>query len=133
MDFDRKSPDTEEGKKTAEAARNTAAESSVRRVPADDEDFWNLPPIHKRTYSPPTYDGRTTDTVPVSAEDTGMPKTETIVSKVEGNASDGDIILFHDLEDARFSTPKALRIIIPYLIENGYEIVTVSELLREGA
>ena len=69
----------------------------------------------------------------LDTKDWRMPKTETIVSKVEGNASDGDIILFHDLEDARFSTPKALRIIIPYLIENGYEIVTVSELLREGA
>jgi len=43
-----------------------------------EEDFWNLPPIHKRTYSPPTYDGRTTDTIPLSVEDDATPKTEAI-------------------------------------------------------
>lgn len=40
--------------------------------------FWDLPPIHKKTYSPPTYDGRTTDTVPVSAEEERTAPTEAI-------------------------------------------------------
>jgi peptidoglycan/xylan/chitin deacetylase (PgdA/CDA1 family) len=62
-----------------------------------------------------------------------MPDTDRIVSKVEENAGAGDIILFHDLEDKRLPTPKALRKIIPYLMENGYEFVGVSEILESKA
>jgi peptidoglycan/xylan/chitin deacetylase (PgdA/CDA1 family) len=62
-----------------------------------------------------------------------MPKSESIVSKVEGRTQGGDILLFHDLEDKRLPTPAALRKIIPYLMENGYEFVTVSELLEGEA
>ena len=65
----------------------------------------------------------------LDTRDWSMPKSDKIVSKIEGSASEGDIILFHDLDDKRLPTPAALRKIIPYLIDNGYEIVTVSELL----
>jgi len=69
----------------------------------------------------------------VDTRDWSMPKSETIVSKIEEDTTTGDIILFHDLEDKRLPTPKALRQIIPYLIENGYEFVTISELLENEA
>lgn len=69
----------------------------------------------------------------LDTRDWSMPKSEKIVSKIEDSASEGDIILFHDLEDKRLPTPAALRKIIPYLIDNGYEIVTVSELLNKTA
>ena len=69
----------------------------------------------------------------LDTRDWSMPKSETIVAKIEENASGGDIILFHDLEDKRLPTPEALRRILPYLKENGYEFVTVSELLENEA
>ncbi len=69
----------------------------------------------------------------LDTRDWSMPKSETIAAKVEENAAGGDIILFHDLEDKRLPTPAALRKILPYLIENGYEFVTVSELLENEA
>ncbi len=69
----------------------------------------------------------------LDTRDWSIPKTERIVSKVEEGTDCGDILLFHDLEDKRLPTPAALRKIIPYLIENGYEFVTVSQLLKEDA
>lgn len=46
------------------------------------------------------------------------------------NVKDGDIILFHDYVSGEYNTPDALEIIIPILLEKGYEFVTVSELLQ---
>ncbi len=42
------------------------------------------------------------------------------------NAEEGDIVLSHDLYDA---TVEAMEKAIPALIEQGYELVTVSDLL----
>ena len=41
----------------------------------------------------------------------------------------GDIILFHDYVSGESPTPAALRMIIPELLNRGYEFVTVSELI----
>ncbi len=54
---------------------------------------------------------------------------ETIAENVLANAEGGDIILFHDYVSGDSPTPAALRIIIPALLEKGYEFVTVSELI----
>ena len=62
-----------------------------------------------------------------------MPHSDRVASQVESDTCEGDIILFHDLEDKRLPTPKALERILPYLIRNGYEFVTVSELLENEA
>ena len=51
--------------------------------------------------------------------------TDTIVSKVQN----GDIILLHDYGTE--NTVKALDVIIPTLINNGYKLVTVSELINK--
>ena len=48
-----------------------------------------------------------------------------IVSRVMNKVSDGDIILMHDIYSA---TVKAVDILIPKLINEGYQIVSVSEL-----
>ncbi len=69
----------------------------------------------------------------LDTRDWSMPKSDTVASKVEEDATGGDIILFHDLEDKRLPTPKALRRIIPKLIENGYEFVTISEMMENEA
>lgn len=51
--------------------------------------------------------------------------TEQVLSEVRG----GDIILFHDFIAKDSPTPDALRRIIPALLAEGYEFVTVSGLI----
>lgn len=48
------------------------------------------------------------------------------VSHIKNNVYDGAIILMHDLYS---STADATKTIVPWLIENGYQLVTVSELM----
>ena len=52
-----------------------------------------------------------------------------IYSRITANVTSGSIILFHN---AAKHTPEALPDIIEYLLAEGYEIVTVSELLLQG-
>ena len=49
---------------------------------------------------------------------------------VRRNTKNGSIILMHDFIGKNSPTPKALRQIIPMLLELGYEFVTVSQLLE---
>ncbi len=51
--------------------------------------------------------------------------TDKVVAAVLNDVKDGDIVLMHDLYD---STAQAVKIIIPKLIEQGYQLVTVSEM-----
>ncbi len=50
---------------------------------------------------------------------------ESITREVMNHVSDGDIILMHDIYN---STADALEIFLPKLIDEGYQLVTVSEL-----
>lgn len=52
---------------------------------------------------------------------------DTSVERVLNSVQDGDIILMHDLF---FPTAEAAEELIPALCEQGYQLVTVSELLR---
>lgn len=54
---------------------------------------------------------------------------EQIAQYVINATKAGDIILMHDYIGQDSPTPKALEIIIPRLMEKGYEFVTVSELI----
>ena len=54
--------------------------------------------------------------------------TDAIIDKILREASDGDIILMHDYVSGKCSAPEVLRVIIPALIERGFEFVTVSEM-----
>lgn len=49
-----------------------------------------------------------------------------IYNKIMKNVSDGDIILMHDIYSA---TANSLEKVLPKLLDNGYQLVTVSELL----
>ena len=51
---------------------------------------------------------------------------DSVYNEIMQNVKDGSIILCHDLYE---STVEAMERAIPELIENGYELVTVSELL----
>ncbi len=55
-------------------------------------------------------------------------KAETIVDNVMSTVSEGDIILMHDIHECSLD---AVKIILQRLHEEGYEVVTVSELLGE--
>ena len=54
-----------------------------------------------------------------------------IVSSVLSRVQSGDIILMHDYVGVNSGTPQALAILLPALLERGFEPVTVSELLEE--
>ena len=58
--------------------------------------------------------------------------TEQIVDTVLSRISPGDIILMHDYIGRHSKTPEALEILLPRLIEQGFEPVTVSELIDVG-
>ena len=67
------------------------------------------------------------------AIDTGdwrCPRHETIERAVLKNVRGGEIILMHDYVAGRSATPQALETILQTLSSEGYEFVTVNELLE---
>ena len=52
-----------------------------------------------------------------------------IVSDVKESIKSGKVLLFHDYISGKNTTIPALREIVPYLLSNGYEFCTVSELM----
>lgn len=52
--------------------------------------------------------------------------SSSVVSSIKSNVRDGSIVLMHDLYG---STGNATEEIVPWLIKNGYQLVTVSELM----
>lgn len=63
----------------------------------------------------------------IDTEDWKHRNAKTIVKHVMSQVQDGDIILFHDLYD---TTAAAIERLVPKLIEEGYQLVTVSELFE---
>lgn len=63
----------------------------------------------------------------VDTEDWASKNPKKIYKKVKSGAYDGAIILCHDIYP---TTAKAVKKFVPYLVKNGYQIVTVSELIR---
>ena len=52
--------------------------------------------------------------------------SSSVISSIKNNVRDGSIVLMHDLYG---STASASEEIIPWLVKNGYQLVTVSELM----
>jgi peptidoglycan/xylan/chitin deacetylase (PgdA/CDA1 family) len=65
----------------------------------------------------------------IDTKDWAHTPSSQIAEKVIGCARDGDIVLMHDYVSGNNTTIDALRMMIPQLIEKGYEFVTISELL----
>lgn len=65
----------------------------------------------------------------VDTIDWKRPKAEAIAKTVMDHTEPGVIILCHDFVSGKSNTPAALRIFLPKLLEQGYQFVTVSELL----
>ena len=62
------------------------------------------------------------------------PSSEYIVNVINAEVGPGDIILMHDyVAGGPSSTPYALKSVIPSLLENGYEFVTLTELLSQDS
>jgi peptidoglycan-N-acetylglucosamine deacetylase len=66
-------------------------------------------------------------------KDWKRPGVTKIVTTVLSGAKPGDVVLFHDSGGDRTQTVKALEEILPALKKQGYEFVTISELMaRDG-
>ncbi|MBE6673438.1 MAG: polysaccharide deacetylase family protein [Ruminococcaceae bacterium] len=65
----------------------------------------------------------------VDTRDWDHTPAKTIVENVMHTVKSGDIILFHDYITSPSPTPDALRQLIPALLRQGYQFVTVSELI----
>ena len=65
----------------------------------------------------------------VDTRDWAHTPVKQITEKVLREASGGDILLFHDYIAGDSPTPEALRAVIPKLLKEGYQFVTVSELI----
>lgn len=63
----------------------------------------------------------------LDTEDWESRNAKKIVDAVMSSVKDGDIVLMHDIYD---STAEAVEILIPKLKEQGYQVVSVSELAR---
>lgn len=75
--------------------------------------------------------GYTTVLWSVDTVDWKRPGTDKIVSEVLGNTKSGSIILCHDFV-VNSQTPTALAQWLPKMLGEGYEFVTVSELIGES-
>lgn len=75
--------------------------------------------------------GKTTIIWTVDTLDWANAPKDDIVKNIKSNIQNGSIILFHDFTGKESHTKEALDTIIPYLKEQGYEFVTVSELIED--
>lgn len=67
----------------------------------------------------------------VDTEDWRGLSASQIENAIMKDVKDGSIILCHDYVVGKSHTPEALRRVIPQLLEDGYEFVTVSDLVRK--
>lgn len=66
----------------------------------------------------------------IDTKDWAHANKKDIVNNILSRVKGGDIILFHDYVSGKNNTVEALEIIIPKLLKEGYEFVSVSELLQ---
>ena len=63
----------------------------------------------------------------IDTEDWKSRNADAVYSEVVNHVSDGDIILMHNLYA---STADAVERLVPYLVDKGYQLVTVSQLVQ---
>ena len=85
------------------------------------------PPYGSMNQALKTTSGRTLVTWSIDPQDWLSKNTAKVVSTVQNSGDlDGQVILLHSIYG---STVEATRILVPWLLEQGYQLVTVSELL----
>ena len=119
-------------------------EGMIEEIRKTDEIIYGITGIYPSLFRPP--EGKTSSELEASvfakSKKTVLWTVDTrdwthrpcgeIVQTVKTNVRNGSIILFHDYITPDSVTAEAIDIIIPYLIERGYEFVTVSELLKNN-
>ena len=63
----------------------------------------------------------------IDTRDWETMNAESIIAHVKNETRDGSIILMHDVYEA---TAEATEVIVPWLIKEGYQLVTVSEMMQ---
>ena len=63
----------------------------------------------------------------VDTRDWESRDADSVISIVKNNTGDGSIILMHDIYE---STLEAVETVVPWLIDEGYQLVTVTELMQ---
>ncbi|MBU9712898.1 polysaccharide deacetylase family protein [Evansella tamaricis] len=66
------------------------------------------------------------------ATDWEMPGVEHIISKSRNHIGNGSILLFHDGFGDRSQTVEAVRTLVQEVLSDGYQLVTISELLKSA-
>ena len=86
------------------------------------------PPYGSMNKTLKTTSGRSIVTWSIDPEDWLCRNADTVVSRIQAEKSlDGQVILLHSIYD---STVEATRVLVPWLLEQGYQLVTVSELIQ---
>ena len=86
------------------------------------------PPYGSMNKALKTTCGRSIVTWSIDPEDWLCRDADTVVSRIQAEKSlDGQVILLHSIYD---STVEATETLVPWLLEQGYQLVTVSELIQ---
>ena len=86
------------------------------------------PPYGSMNKTLKTTSGRSIVTWSIDPEDWRCRDADTVVSRIQAEKSlDGQVILLHSIYD---STVEATETLVPWLLEQGYQLVTVSELIQ---
>ena len=118
----------------------STAEEITSQISSTNDAVFELTGIYPKLMRPPygAYNGTvlSSSNMPaimwsVDTLDWKTRNTEKTFQSVKNSAKDGSIILMHDIHAP---TAPAAELIIPYLLKQGYQLVTVSELLdaRKG-
>ena len=74
-----------------------------------------------------TTSGRPLITLSVAPQDWKVRDAEKVTAHIQGvDSLDGQVILLHSTYD---TTVEAVRVLVPWLLEKGYQLVTVTELI----
>lgn len=118
-------------------------EALIKEINATEEILFEIAEYRPRLFRPP--EGKCGELVrkvagkldykvilwTVDTRDWAHTPSEKISECVLNNTRSGSIILCHDFVGYDSPTPAALRLFIPKLLEEGYEFVTVSDLIFE--
>lgn len=115
---------------------NTSNENAVAELKKSDETIYNLTGVHTKLVRPPCgcYNAYIKQEIgcpmvlwTVDTKDWSHQNKDKTINYVLSNVKDGDIVLMHDLF---VPTAEASEVIIPELAARGYQLVTVSELIK---
>ena len=86
------------------------------------------PPYGSMNKTLKTTSGRSIVTWSIDTEDWRSKDADKVVTGVENAGNlDGQVILLHSIYE---STVAATEVLVPWLLEQGYQLVTVSELIQ---